>query len=420
MSDNATPSSRPPRTFDDYRTYYQNGTPLDAVTKALALAAGLEPQLNAFLRLTDERAVKRARGLSTPSPLPLWGVPFAVKDLIDIAGLPTTCGSRANSNEPVRRTATVVRRLEEAGGILLGKTNLLEYAYGAVHPDIGDTRNPWDPARTAGGSSGGSAAAVAAGVCPLALGSDTGGSVRIPAAYCGVVGFKPSYGLLPVDGVTPLAPSLDHVGPLTRTCRDAREAVAVLADSPEMLTAASKPLSHLSVGVPQGYLEEVTLQAGVAAAFDALVSRLQASGVTLKEVEVWEIERANEALLDLLYPEASVIHEQNMEGREHLYGPTTWGQLQEGFTRPAVQYLKAQRFQRDFSERLRALFSEVDFLGMPTVPGARPPRTRRFQEMKERTRCTSPAPLICQAARPCLSPGGSPTAYPSGCNSWRT
>ncbi len=372
MRDNATPSSKPPRTFDDYRTYYQDRTPVDAVTKALALAAGLEPQLNAFSRLTGERAVKRARGLSTSSPLPLWGVPFAVKDLFDIAGLPTTCGSRAGSDEPVRRTATVVRRLEEAGGILLGKTNLLEYAYGAVHPDIGDTRNPWNPARTAGGSSGGSAAAVAAGVCPLALGSDTGGSIRIPAAYCGVVGFKPSYGLLPVDGVMPLAPSLDHVGPLTRTCRDARRAVAVLADRPERLAAASKPLSQLTIGVPQRYLEEVTLQSGVAAAFEALVSRLQASGVTLKEVEVWEIERANEVLLDLLYPEASVIHEQNMEGREHLYGPVTWRQLQEGFARPAVQYLKAQRFQRNFSERLRALFSEVDFLVMPTVPWLAP------------------------------------------------
>ena len=110
------------------------------------------------------------------------------------------------------------------------------------------------------------------------------------------------------------------------------------------------------------------MQPGVAAAFEALLSGLQASGVTLKEVEVWELERANEALIDLLYPEASVIHEQNMAGREHLYEPVTWGQLQEGFARPAVQYLKAQRFRRAFSERLRALFSEVDFLVMPTVP----------------------------------------------------
>ena len=268
MKDNPTPSSKPPRTFGDYRTYYQSRTPVDAVTNVLALAAGLEPQLNAFIRLANERALGSARGLATPSPLPLWGVPFAVKDLIDVAGLPTTCGSRAGSDEPVRRTATVVRRLEEAGGILIGKTNLLEYAYGAVHPDIGDTRNPWSLARTAGGSSGGSAAAVAAGVCPLALGSDTGGSIRIPAAYCGVVGFKPSYGLLPVDGVTPLAPSLDHVGLLTRTCRDAREAVAVLADRPEMLTAAQRPLSRLTIGIPQRYLEGVTLQPGVAAAFE--------------------------------------------------------------------------------------------------------------------------------------------------------
>lgn len=364
-------ASKPPRTFDDYKSHYQSATPVDAITEVLSLASQLEPHLNAFITLAQEHALIKARSLESPS-LPLRGIPFAVKDLIDIAGLPTTCGSRASSSEPVSESATVVRRLEDVGGVVIGKTNLLEYAYGAVHPDIGDTRNPWNVARTAGGSSGGSAAAVAAGICPLALGSDTGGSVRIPAAYCGVVGLKPSYGLLPMDGVMPLSFSLDHVGSLTRTCRDALRALAVLADKPEMLAIPPRPLSHTRVGVPQTYLEGVDLQPGVAAAFEAALDALQASGVTLEKVDIWGIDGANDALIDLLYPEASVIHEQNMQEREHLYGPATWQQLKDGFDRPAALYVKAQRFQRVFAERLRADFSEVDFLVMPTAPWVAP------------------------------------------------
>src|SRR5215472_12089469 len=161
---------------------------------------------------------------------PLAGRPVAVKDIIEVAGVPTRCGSPASSAEPAARDATVVARLRAAGAEVFVTSQCLEYAAGFAHPDVGDTRNPRDPSRTSGGSSGGSAALVAAGVCELALGTDTGGSVRIPAAYCGVAGLKPTHGLLPVTGVFPLSPACDHVGTLTATVSGAAELLAALAD----------------------------------------------------------------------------------------------------------------------------------------------------------------------------------------------
>ena len=160
---------------------------------------------------------------------PLAGRPVGVKDIIAVAGVPTRCGSPASDPRPAAADAVLVRRLREAGAEVFATTQCLEYAAGFAHPEVGDTRNPRDPSRTSGGSSGGSAALVAAGVCDLALGTDTGGSVRIPAAYCGVVGLKPSYGLLPLDGVFPLSPSCDHAGTLTATVAGAADLLAVLA-----------------------------------------------------------------------------------------------------------------------------------------------------------------------------------------------
>ena len=363
-------ASKLPLTFDSFRSRYKTASLADSITESFTLASQREPRLNAFITFSQESALAKARSLETDdSLLPLKGIPYAVKDLIDVVGLATTCGSLASSTEPASKSAPVVERLDAAGAILIGKTNLLEYAYGAVHPEVGATRNPWNTARTAGGSSGGSAAAVAAGICPLALGSDTGGSIRIPAAYCGVVGFKPSLGLVPVEGVTPLAYSLDHVGPITQSCYDAREALTVLA---RQTFPSGKPLHRTTVGVPQTYLEAVSVQAGVAAAFDDFINIVQTAGVTLKTVAVHDLEQANTALLELLYPEASVIHKQNMQGRKELYGPETWRQLKDGFTYAAVQYIEAQRFQRTFTDRLRATFSEIDFLVMPTVPWVAP------------------------------------------------
>ena len=161
---------------------------------------------------------------------PLAGQPVAVKDIIEVAGLATGCGSPASDPAPATADAPVVARLRAAGAEVFATTQCLEYAAGFAHPEVGDTRNPRDPSRTSGGSSGGSAALVAAGVCELALGTDTGGSIRIPAAYCGVVGLKPSYGVVPVAGVFPLSPTCDHVGTLTATVAGTAALLTVLAD----------------------------------------------------------------------------------------------------------------------------------------------------------------------------------------------
>ena len=177
---------------------------------------------------------------------PLAGRPVGVKDIIAVAGVPTRCGSPASDPRPAAADAVLVRRLREAGAEVFATTQCLEYAAGFAHPEVGDTRNPRDPSRTSGGSSGGSAALVAAEVCDLALGTDTGGSVRIPAAYCGVVGLKPSYGLLPLDGVFPLSPSCDHAGTLTATVAGAADLLAVLANpDPSDPSDPSDPLRYL-------------------------------------------------------------------------------------------------------------------------------------------------------------------------------
>ena len=218
---------------------YRSGrfTPVDVVEQALERLLRLEPALNAFANPMAD--VVRAQALQATIDLaagrdlgPLHGIPVAIKDLIEVAGMPTGYGSQVHAPRMADHDALLVARLRAAGAVIFGKTNLLEYAYGIAHPAVGQTNNPHDPSRTAGGSSGGSAAAVAAGIVPLAIGTDTGGSIRIPAAYCGIVGLKPSYGLVPLNGVFPLSCSLDHAGPLARNVEDVALALACLAGCP--------------------------------------------------------------------------------------------------------------------------------------------------------------------------------------------
>ena len=257
--------------------------------------------------------------------------------------------------------------MQDAGAISLGKTNLLEFAYGVVHPDFGPTLNPRNPARTAGGSSGGSAAAVAAGLCYAAVGTDTGGSIRIPASYCGGVGFKPSYGLVDDRGVFPLSWSLDHVGPLARSSRDAAALLEVLAGRAFPLDLT---LDGLRFGVDPGYLEKTEVQPAVLAAFSAACDVFRAAGVKIVEVDLG-LEHANAALLDMLLPEASLIHEDTLH-RKEAYAAETLVQLEQGLTVSATTYLKAQRFQRTLQRRFTEHFLAVDALLTPTVPWVAP------------------------------------------------
>ena len=270
----------------------------EACEAALARIRALEPSIAAFVTVTAERALDRARQLDAAgSPTgPLHGVPVALKDNMSTAGVPTSAASRILGGFVPPYNATVVERLERAGAIIIGKTNLDEFAMGSSteNSSLGPTRNPWDVTRTPGGSSGGSAAAVAARMVPLALGSDTGGSIRQPAALCGLTGLKPSYGRVSRYGLLAFASSLDQIGPLTQTAEDAAMALQVIggADAhdstssaepmPEILDALSGHLHGLRIGVPRAFLEGVDEE--VLRAFNEALAVLAARGATIADV----------------------------------------------------------------------------------------------------------------------------------------
>ena len=247
---------------------------------------------------------------------PLHGVPVAIKDNIDVRGAVTTNASTVGVPPPAERDATVVARLRAAGAELLCKTNLLEYAAGSVNPTYGMTFNPLDPSRTSGGSSSGSAALVAAGVCDYALGTDTGGSIRIPAAYCGIVGLKPTFGLVPVDGVFPLSTTCDHVGTLTRTVEQTATLLGVLAGRAIRL----RPVDGLRVGVLRRQLEDPDVRPEVRARVEEALERLAGAGFELVDVDVPELDLADEALGAIILKEAYDVHRDLLEREREGYG----------------------------------------------------------------------------------------------------
>lgn len=346
-------------------------TPMDVVDQALARLARLEPSLNAFANPMADQVRAQARqataDLENGRDLgPLHGIPVAIKDLIDVAGMPTGYGSKVLAPRMADRDATLVARLRAAGAVIFGKTNLLEYAYGIAHPEVGQTNNPHDPARTAGGSSGGSAAAVAAGIVPLAIGTDTGGSIRIPASYCGIVGLKPTYGLVPLQGVFPLSQSLDHAGPLARSVEDAAIALAFLAAQPMPLTS---PPDKLRIGIVPAHFSHSAVGEAVSAHVSAHLASLNAQ---LIEVDCPEFERANQRLVTILSPEAALIHRSLLALNPAGYAPGTLSQIQRGFGVAAIDYLDARAFQAELRNAVEALFDKVDVLAAPSVPFVAP------------------------------------------------
>jgi aspartyl-tRNA(Asn)/glutamyl-tRNA(Gln) amidotransferase subunit A len=264
----------------------------------------------------------------------------------------------------------LVRRLRDAGAIIVGKTNLLEYAYGIAHPVVGQTNNPHDPSRTSGGSSGGSAAAVAAGIVPIAIGTDTGGSIRIPAAYCGIVGLKPTFGLVPLDGVFPLSQSLDHAGPLARSVEDCALALAVLAGM--AIERRAVALDGLRVGLVTRHFASAELTTGVRAVIERALGSLRAAGAILVDIEIARLAEANPALRTILRPEASLIHTDLMTLNPAGYAPRTRAQLNSGRYIAAVDYLAALRFRDVLRQEVDQLFGRVDVLISPSVPFVAP------------------------------------------------
>jgi aspartyl-tRNA(Asn)/glutamyl-tRNA(Gln) amidotransferase subunit A len=316
---------------------------------------------------------------------PLHGIPIALKDLIMTRGIRTTCGSRILGDWVPDADATVAARLAEAGAILLGKLNLHEFAYGptGINPHYGTSRNPWDRGRIPGGSSSGSAVAVASGLSAGALGTDTGGSVRIPAALCGIVGLKPTYGRVSRFGVIPLAWSLDHVGPMTRTVTDAGLLLQALAGRdpldpstpdvpvPEYRRVMQGGIRGLRLGLPKHlFLEH--LDPEVRTALLAAARSLETCGASLEEIPLPKIHHAGPASFAIIASEATAYHERYLKTRGAEYGSDVRARLATGQFILATQYLKAQRARRVIRAEMDEALGRLDALLLPTTPIAAP------------------------------------------------
>jgi len=355
----------------------------EAVAGALDRIDKIEPALCAFTDITRTRAVReastvdKAGAAGTPFGR-LAGVPYAVKSLFDVEGVTTLAGSRINAgNPPASQDATLVARLKAAGACLVGSLNMDEYAYGFTteNTNYGWTRNPHDPERVAGGSSGGSAAAVAAALVPVSLGSDTNGSIRVPASLCGVFGLKPTFGRLSRAGTFPFSNSLDHVGLLARSVTDLALVYDELQGSdprdPACAPRASQAVApEIGVGagdqriaVVGGYFAE-----GCGSAAAVAVRAAAAALGTTRTVEIPEAGRARAAAAIVTAVEAASLHLDNLRTRAHEFDPRTRDRFLAGALVPGAWYIQALRFRHWFRARVDALFQQVDILIAPATP----------------------------------------------------
>lgn len=361
-------------------------SPVEVTADALARLERLDPTLNAFITVLGEEALRAAQVAEREIARghyrgPLHGIPLSLKDLLLTRGIRTTAGSRVLAAYVPDRDATVTRRLAEAGAVLLGKTNLLEFAYGEVCPAYGPSRNPWHTDYGTSGSSSGSAAAVAAGLGYGSLGSDTGGSIRLPAAWCGIVGLKPTYGLVSRAGALPLAWSLDHVGPLARTVRDCALLLEAIAGyDPADPTSARVPIPRyaalldqppraVTIGVVEPADDDL-VTAEVRGQVEVAAARLRALGFSTTPVTLPYPDQAPRALLAILYAEASAYHLPWLRARAEEYSANTRERLELGALLPATVYLRAMRVRRVIAAAYRDLFARVDLLLLPVGPSA--------------------------------------------------
>jgi aspartyl-tRNA(Asn)/glutamyl-tRNA(Gln) amidotransferase subunit A len=341
----------------------------DTYNRRIEAAVGLR----AYITLPGERArreAKRAeRRLSGGEIGTLLGVPIAVKDLFATRAQRTTVGSRILRDWVPSRDADAVARLRAAGAIVFGKTNLHEFAYGVstANPWWGVARNPHDPRRSPGGSSGGSAIAVVAGLCAGALGSDTGGSIRVPASLCGCVGLKPTFGAIPLGGTFPLGWSLDHAGPLTRTVDDAGLLLDVLSGGDAGRRARRASTRGLRVGVLQGPIVQ-NVQPGVARQVGAAAAALRRRGLRVRDVQIPEMEWTVATQLVTLRAEASALHARWIRSRPSAYGTDVRTRLQLGALVGGADYVLAQRMRTRIRAAMSRAFHDVDVLLLPTTP----------------------------------------------------
>ncbi len=361
---------------------------VEVVKATLQRIAARDIELNCFTAVTAETALADAERIDSEIAQgknlgPLAGVPIAVKNLFDIAGLTTLAGAKINQGNPIAtQDATAVVKLKQAGAVLVGALNMDEYAYGFVTENFhyGATHNPHDLKRVAGGSSGGSAAAVSSGLVTLALGSDTNGSIRVPAALCGVFGFKPTYGRLSRAGVALLSSSLDHIGPFARSVRDIATAFDVLQgeDDRDPVCTKRPPVKTLHATSRQdvgdlriAIADDYFMKGASSEALAAVYKVADALGVT-EYVTIPEAHRARAAAFVITACEGANLHLERLRSRPQDFEPAIRDRLIAGALIPSSWYIQAQRFRRWFRDRVRFVFQKVDVILAPTTPISAP------------------------------------------------
>jgi aspartyl-tRNA(Asn)/glutamyl-tRNA(Gln) amidotransferase subunit A len=337
------------------------------------------PRLNAFILVMAEDALRRAREAdkelaSGTDRGPLHGVPISIKDILDIRGVPTTAASRVREGHIAERDAPCVAHLRQAGAVFIGKTNLHEFAFGTTSEDsaFGAVRNPRDPARSPGGSSGGSAASVATGMAYASIGTDTGGSIRIPAAACGVVGLKASFGEVSVEGVVPLSHTFDHVGPLTSSVADASLVYHALLGDARTTPPAPMPTQGLRLAVPRKYFCDL-LDDQVRARFEAALERLRAAGAHIDDIEIRHAADLAPVYLHIVLADAAAYHAATLETMPERYTPPVRLRLEMGRYVMAEDYVRALAGRDVLTREVDAALSQHDALVLPSLPIVAPP-----------------------------------------------
>ena len=365
-------------------------SPVEIIEAHLARIEATEPVLNSYITVLPEEARAAARRAESDIQKgdyrgPLHGIPVALKDLYNTAGVRTTSGSRIFDNFIPEQDCTVADRFRQAGAILLGKLNMHQFAYGPTgeNPDYGHMHNPWDPEMVSGGSSGGSGSAAAAGQCTITTGSDTGGSIRIPAALCGIVGLKPTYGLVSRHGLTPLSWSLDHPGPMVRTVEDAALTMNAIAGYdpkdvasanvavPDYTAALTGDIRGLRIGFPREYFD-APLDLQVAQAVHDALALMESMGAVVSEVSLPMFLDSHTISTAILMAEASAhFRDLLASDGDKIYGPVRL-RLEAGLFISSADYLRAQQGRSVFNRQVRQLLEEVDLLAGPTEPVTAP------------------------------------------------